>query len=344
MATVDIVMALYNKAATVGRAVRSIQTQTYRDWRLIVVDDGSTDNGADIVRAIADERIELVRQENQGPGAARNAGIALAQAEWLAFLDSDDEWHPWYLTNALQAVENSDAALVATMYYEWPKQMDMTRYWARRGVRCGEYALQGDEDGQWAESLLLFLHVGNSMVRTETARNYDGFYAEKRCVRGEDTTFFMRVGINEKFKIVGPPAVVHHREASGLSHTEDFPLQPLLEDPEIVLRYCPPPKRELMMKVMDRLALRTVHNWARHGFKTRATDLLARFPDAKRYRGAYYRCRYEIALSRWFPYWVRFKCFVGPPTRLFLKSLAWRLRLRPRIPKVSQDQNANDNH
>ena len=291
MARVDIVMPLYNKARTVERAVASIRQQSMEDWRLMVVDDGSTDGSSEPVRNLQDRRIEIITQANQGPGPARNAGIARADAAYLAFLDADDEWYPWYLANALAAIETEpEVAMVGSMYYEWPKQQDMTRHWAQRGIRPGDYRLKSNDDPEWAESLLLFFNAWNSMVRTEIARKYDGFYAQKRCIRGEDTTFFMRVGL----------------------------------------------------KVIERLALRTVHHWARNGFKERAKDLLARFPGARRFRKQYYQCRCEIALSRLLPHWVRFKCTVGPPTRLFLKTLAWKLHLAPKIPDVNIEESVSE--
>ena len=72
-------MPLYNKAPYVRKAVESVVGQTYRDWELVVVDDGSSDGGGDIVASIADPRIRLVRQENAGVGAARNRGVALSE-------------------------------------------------------------------------------------------------------------------------------------------------------------------------------------------------------------------------------------------------------------------------
>ena len=120
MAEVTMVIPLYNKSSLVERAIRSIQEQTFEDWHLIVVDDGSTDDGGDIVRGIVDGRIELIRQSNQGPGAARNAGIARAESEFIAFLDADDQWYPWYLANALEAIQKNDVAMVVSMFHEWP--------------------------------------------------------------------------------------------------------------------------------------------------------------------------------------------------------------------------------
>jgi len=334
MAQVDIIMPLYNKAGCVERAIRSIQAQALEDWRLIVVDDGSTDTGAQIVKAIQDERITIIHQENQGPGAARNKGIAQAEAEFLAFLDADDEWYPWYLVNALEAFKDEKLSMVSTMYQEWPQQIDMTKHWARRGVNFGTYVLKGDEDPQWAESLLLFLHVDATVLRLAVTRKYDGFYDEKRSVRGEDTVFFMRVGINEPFKIISPAAVRHHREDSGLSHTEDFPILPMLAEPDLLLRYCPKHKQEFALNIIECLALRTVHHWARNGLKSQAIKLLEQFPGAKRYQKMYRRCRWEIAFSKWLRHWVKFKKTIGPPVRRLIKIIAHKLGITERLPDI----------
>jgi glycosyltransferase involved in cell wall biosynthesis len=100
----EVVMSLYNKAPFVEATVRSVIAQTYGDWRLFVVDDGSSDNGEEIVREIGDPRITLIRQENQGVGPARNAGIRAGSAEWISLLDSDDVWNADHLAelNALR--------------------------------------------------------------------------------------------------------------------------------------------------------------------------------------------------------------------------------------------------
>ena len=310
MAQVDIIVPLYNKAATVKRAIDSIVKQQFTDWRLIVVDDGSTDGGGDIVSEIADERIELIRQENRGPGAARNAGIALIESEYVAFLDADDEWYRWYLQNAMKAIGGEGVAVLATMYDEYPRHTDMTRYWMQRGIRPGTYSI-GEEDGPaLANARVGFLHVGNTLMRTEIARKYDGFYAEQGCRYGEDSTFFFRVAFGEAIGVIEPAGLCHHREASDLSGADIYPTQPYLENPDVVLRYCPAAKKELMGRVLARRALGTARNWARHGMKGQAQVLLGRFPQAKTYRLSYYRCRYELALSRFFPLWIRFKCAV----------------------------------
>jgi len=94
---ISVVMPLYNKEKEVVRSLASVFSQTITDFELIVVDDGSTDRGADVVSGYTDSRIRLLRQVNSGVSEARNRGIAEARSDVIAFLDADDEWSPDFL-------------------------------------------------------------------------------------------------------------------------------------------------------------------------------------------------------------------------------------------------------
>jgi glycosyltransferase involved in cell wall biosynthesis len=104
MSAVSVIIPTYNRAKTIVPAIESVFAQGYRDWELIVVDDGSEDDTAKVVESYGD-RIRFVRQENAGPAAARNRGVELARGEWLAFLDSDDTWRPEKLARHLEFTE-----------------------------------------------------------------------------------------------------------------------------------------------------------------------------------------------------------------------------------------------
>lgn len=93
--TVSIITATYNRAATLGRAIDSVLQQTWSDWELIVVDDGSDDETAAVLGTYADKRIRVHRHErNRGATAAKNTGFDHIRGEWFTILDSDDEMAP----------------------------------------------------------------------------------------------------------------------------------------------------------------------------------------------------------------------------------------------------------
>lgn len=106
MAAVSIIMPAYNVAPYVGAAIASVQAQTHPDWELLVVDDGSTDETAEIVRRMAagDGRIRLHQQTNGGIAMARNHALALSTGDVIAILDSDDVWEPAYLAEQLAVI------------------------------------------------------------------------------------------------------------------------------------------------------------------------------------------------------------------------------------------------
>jgi len=113
----SIVMPLWNKRHTLAATVATVLGQTWRDFELVVVDDGSTDGGADLLAAFDDSRIRLLAQANAGPGPARNAGIEAARHDWIAFLDADDLWLPDHLAE-LDRVRRSfpDSGLIGTAF------------------------------------------------------------------------------------------------------------------------------------------------------------------------------------------------------------------------------------
>ncbi|HEX6909860.1 MAG TPA: glycosyltransferase [Longimicrobium sp.] len=95
MPAVSAVIPTYNRLPLLMEAVASVRAQTFADWELVVADDGSTDGSAEAVEALGDPRIRVLRLPHAGYAAAgRNAGLAAARGEWVAFLDSDDRWEP----------------------------------------------------------------------------------------------------------------------------------------------------------------------------------------------------------------------------------------------------------
>ncbi len=112
---VSVVVPAFNRAAAIGDCLRSVQVQTYQNWEVIVVDDGSVDGTAEVVTQLGakDSRIRLLRQDhNRGAQAARNAGIRAARGEWIAFLDSDDLFLPCSLERRLEVAIRERVSVV----------------------------------------------------------------------------------------------------------------------------------------------------------------------------------------------------------------------------------------
>jgi GT2 family glycosyltransferase len=108
--TFSVVIPAYNTADTLGEAINSVLAQTRQDFEIVVVDDGSSDNTAAVAEGFEDRRIRVYRQENAGPSAARNRGIAEAAGEYVGSLDSDDLWLPDYLAEMARALEENPRA------------------------------------------------------------------------------------------------------------------------------------------------------------------------------------------------------------------------------------------
>ncbi len=115
--TVSIVMPCYNCAYTVAMSIHSVIRQDFKDFELLIVNDGSADTSAAHISAISDPRIRLIQQNNAGVSAARNAGIQLSTGRYLAFLDADDTWKSTFLGHMLEALEARPDAVLA--YCGW---------------------------------------------------------------------------------------------------------------------------------------------------------------------------------------------------------------------------------
>lgn len=128
MPKVSVIIPTYNRVQLLMRAISSVRDQTTPDWEMIVVDDCSTDDIPSALASIADARIQFIRQPiKRGAAAARNTGFRAANGEWIAFLDSDDEWVPQKLEQQLALTQRSPAPTPVLVYtgFEkvgWPRQ------------------------------------------------------------------------------------------------------------------------------------------------------------------------------------------------------------------------------
>jgi glycosyltransferase involved in cell wall biosynthesis len=185
---ISVVMPLYNKAASVGAAIESVLSQTRGDFELFVVDDGSTDGSAAAARAFVDPRLRLIEQKNSGVSAARNAGVAAASGDWIAFLDADDRWEPRFLELLSRAAEEEPRAVAAfsNMRVEENGRSRLVLESAKGSILIEDYAA-------WFTSHRgNGLHPSSSLVKKSALLASGSFPEGVRS--GEDTDTWFRLG------------------------------------------------------------------------------------------------------------------------------------------------------
>ncbi|NND91920.1 MAG: glycosyltransferase family 2 protein [Granulosicoccus sp.] len=150
----SIVIPTYNRSSSVLDTLQSVFDQTLDDFEIVVVDDGSTDDTAQVLSAIDDPRLVVVHQDNAGPAVARNHGMTVACGRYIAFLDSDDRWYPEFLESASETLEKHGQVL---LYGQIIVDRGVNRYWVKPSRPL--------DDG---ESIYDYLYVAGGFIQTST--------------------------------------------------------------------------------------------------------------------------------------------------------------------------------
>lgn len=124
----SVVIPLYNKGQSIVNTVLSVLNQSYQNFEIVIINDGSTDSSVDAVKTINDERIRLIHQENQGVSAARNRGIKEANYEWIAFLDGDDLWEVNHLEEIIRMMNIFPNEKVYVTSFEYSDKRKMYKH------------------------------------------------------------------------------------------------------------------------------------------------------------------------------------------------------------------------
>ena len=277
---ISIVVALYNKEPYIGRCLESIRTQTFEDFEVIVVDDGSTDNGPAIVEASGEPRLRLISQENAGPGAARNRGIREATARVVSFIDADDEWMPEFLQHSLDLLEsNPSVVAVVTGGIKGPDRADRTRRFVKNGVTRGAWKLPTDMDPVGFKAAIDFFGPGTVSIYRDVLEQYGGFYDKRCCNYGEDAWLWIQVAFNHEVYRDFTPLTWIHTEASQLGPRRRTvrPPWPFLLDPDVIWEHCPTQYHALWNRCLAHYALIAARRHAQAGDVATAKMLHERY-------------------------------------------------------------------
>ncbi|MCZ8133156.1 MAG: glycosyltransferase family A protein [Steroidobacteraceae bacterium] len=190
MPRVSIVLPTWNRAAFVGHAIASVQQQTFEDWELALVDDGSTDATAQVVRAfLRDPRIRYLQKPRRGQAAARNAGIAATSARFVCFLDSDDFWPAGKLAEQVAVADDNPGFDV---FYGEEDEVDaQARPLETRRMKrhAGDVLVPLLKDN--------FVPMSSAMVRRTALEAVGGF--DEALRRADDYDLWLRLSLRHRF-------------------------------------------------------------------------------------------------------------------------------------------------
>jgi glycosyltransferase involved in cell wall biosynthesis len=205
---ISVVLPVYNGEKTITETINSVLKQTFTDFELIVINDGSQDSTLNIINEITDPRIQVYSYPNKGLAASRNRGIAQATGQYICFIDADDLWTIDKLDAQFKALqENSQAALA----YSWTDYIDESSQF----IRSGSYmSVMGDV---YANLLLVdFLENGsNPLIRSEALAAVGNF--DESLTSAEDWDMWLRLAARYPFVAVSSAQILYRVSANSMS-------------------------------------------------------------------------------------------------------------------------------
>jgi glycosyltransferase involved in cell wall biosynthesis len=269
---ISVVIAAYNASATIERAVRSVLAQRRRADEILVVDDGSTDGTADIVRQFGSE-VRLLSQANGGASVARNRGIEAAGGEWVAFLDADDEWlgEKLFLQEELFGAHSD----IAWGYGNFiPTDWRGNPLKAVHGKDCGDAVFE-DYFGAYCRGL--YAWTSTLMIHKDVFAKVGVF--EVGMKRAQDNDLWFRIAYSfPRVGYIGQPLAIYHRDTPGSSTKVnvqyEFMIQLVERHLALSAQYG---RRDAFLLCAARMLEVWIRDLIRDGHGREARDLMARF-------------------------------------------------------------------
>lgn len=207
---ISVIITTYNRANFIDRAIKSVLNQIYQDFEIIIVDDGSTDNTEEIIKGYKDKRIIYIKhKKNQGISAARNTRIKKSRGEYIAFLDSDDEWVPEKLSKQVKILQNESTevgVVYSNLCYIDENGKDMNKL------------LNPKREGYIYKDLLGENCVGppSTLLIRKECFNQVGLFDSQQDAH-EDWDMWIRIAKSYKFALIKIPLVKYRLHSNQIS-------------------------------------------------------------------------------------------------------------------------------
>ena len=207
----SVVIPLYNKELSISNTIQSVLDQTFQDFEIVIVNDGSTDNSVKEVEKFDDKRIRLIHQENQGVSAARNRGIEEAKYEWIAFLDGDDLWmenHLETLKDMISQYPNDKVFTTSFVFSDYKNLKELGKSFSYTRVENFCEASLNHSNKNITSSITICIHK-------IVFKNIGGFNAS--YIRGEDVDLWIRTSKSYDIIYTKKVTAIYRKEAENRS-------------------------------------------------------------------------------------------------------------------------------
>jgi glycosyltransferase involved in cell wall biosynthesis len=210
MPKVSVVIPAYNAMTYLPETLASVLRQTFSDFEVLIVDDGSSDQIVQWASQVTDSRVKLISQQNQGVSAARNTGIAQAQGEYIAFIDADDLWEPTKLEKQVRCLEDNPAV---GMVHTWMAEID------EQGKPTGGVMASNAEGEVWKQLVEQNTVACSSvMVRRCCFETLGVFAPRNACpVDVEDWEMWIRIASRYPFAVIKEPLMRYRQHPNNTS-------------------------------------------------------------------------------------------------------------------------------
>lgn len=204
----SVIIPLYNKAPYVAKAIESVLGQTYRDFEVIVIDDGSTDQSLEVAKTFENKSITIISQPNSGVSTARNNGVKIAKYPYICFLDADDWWHPTFLEEMKRLITDfPDAGIYGSGYYIVKNGQERI---APIGVPQGFERGIIDYCEVYAKTLCMPLTSISVVIPKHIFDEEKGFKSQLKF--GEDFDLWIRIALKHKVILVNKPLAYYNQD------------------------------------------------------------------------------------------------------------------------------------
>lgn len=225
----SVIITVYNKVNFIGETIQSVLNQSYENFELIIINDGSTDQSLSVIKGFNDPRIEITSTTNKGASASRNLGIAKSKGTFLAFLDGDDLWDSEFLNAINTAILEFGSFNVFSSL--------LTNKYDHRTKPC-QYSIKFKKNievhNYFKASLKTSILSSSSVVVRKSKFEEIGSFNEK-LLSGEDIDMWIRIGIKHEIVVINKVLCYYRHTSSSLSNsTFDVSKKPNFEDYKVL--------------------------------------------------------------------------------------------------------------